>query len=88
LPEFDQQFQRQLTDKQAVCEVLRLTVSGNAQQKLYFLYLAQKKFMQVMHQVGYKIGFTIIEQPFMLSFYQAINPKAYFHCGYCDLNND
>lgn len=88
LPEFDQQFQLQLADKRAVCEVLRLTVSGNAQQKLYFLYLAQKKFMQVMHQVGYKIGFTIIEQPFMLSFYQAINPKAYFHCGYCDLNND
>ncbi|MGC7892810.1 acyl-homoserine-lactone synthase [Vibrio anguillarum] len=88
LPEFDQQFQLQLVDKRAVCEVLRLTVSGNAQQKLYFLYLAQKKFMQVMHQVGYKIGFTIIEQPFMLSFYQAINPKAYFHCGYCDLNND
>ncbi|WP_425536072.1 acyl-homoserine-lactone synthase, partial [Escherichia coli] len=46
-----------------MCEILRLTVSGNTQQKLYFLYLAQKELMSVLHQVGYKIGFTIIEQP-------------------------
>lgn len=88
LPEFDSEFKLQLADTQAVCEVLRLTVSGNAQQKLYFLYLAQKELMSVLHQTGYKIGFTIIEQPFMLNFYQAIDAKAYFHSGYCDLNND
>ncbi|MGF1754234.1 acyl-homoserine-lactone synthase [Vibrio makurazakiensis] len=88
LPEFDKEFQLQLSDKKAVCEVLRLTVSGNTQQKLYFLYLAQKELMSLMHQVGYKIGFTIIEQPFMLKFYQAIDPTAYFHSGYCELNGD
>lgn len=88
LPEFDNQFQLQLTDERAICEILRLTVSGNTQQKLYFLYLAQKELMSVLHQVGYKIGFTIIEQPFMLQFYQAIDPKAYFHSGYCELNGD
>ncbi|PMK95390.1 acyl-homoserine-lactone synthase [Vibrio lentus] len=88
LPEFDNQFQLQLSDTQSICEVLRLTVSGNTQQKIYFLYLAQKELMSVLHQVGYKIGFTIIEQPFMLQFYQAIDPKAYFHSGYCELNDD
>lgn len=88
LPEFDQQFQLQLSDKRALCEVLRLTVSGNTQQKLYFLYLAQKELMSVLHQIGYKIGLTIIEQPFMLQFYQTIDSKAYFHSGYCELNND
>ena len=88
LPEFDQQFQLQLSDKDALCEVLRLTVSGNIQQKLYFLYLAQKELMSVLHQLGYKIGFTIIEQPFMLQFYQTIEPNAYFHSGYCELNDD
>lgn len=88
LPEFDSTFQLQLSDTQAICEVLRLTVSGNTQQKLYFLYLAQKELMSVLHQVGYKIGFTIIEQPFMLQFYQSIDPKAYFHSGYCELNDD
>lgn len=88
LPEFDNEFKLQLSDTQAVCEVLRLTVSGNAQQKLYFLYLAQKELMSVLHQTGYKIGFTIIEQPFMLNFYRAIDAKAYFHSGYCDLNDD
>lgn len=88
LPKFDNQFQLQLSETRAICEVLRLTVSGNTQQKLYFLYLAQKELMSVLHQVGYKIGFTIIEQPFMLQFYQAIDPKAYFHSGYCELNDD
>ncbi|ASU23799.1 acyl-homoserine-lactone synthase [Vibrio qinghaiensis] len=88
LPKFDQQFRRQLTDTRAVCEVLRFTVSGNAQQKLYFLYLAQKKFMHVMHQLGYKLGLFATAQSFMLNFYQAVDPKAYFHCGNCDLNSD
>ena len=88
LPEFDDEFKLQLSDVDAVCEVLRLTVSGNTQQKLYFLYLAQKELMSVLHQSGYKIGFTIIEQPFMLNFYQVIDKKAYFHSGGCDLNND
>ncbi|CAH7425562.1 Acyl-homoserine-lactone synthase LuxM [Vibrio chagasii] len=88
LPEFDSTFHLQLSDTKAICEVLRLTVSGNTQQKLYFLYLAQKELMSVLHQVGYKAGFTIIEQPFMLQFYQAIDPKAYFHSGFCELNND
>ncbi|MBF4444022.1 acyl-homoserine-lactone synthase, partial [Vibrio anguillarum] len=82
------QFRRQLTGTQAVCEVLRLTVSGNAQQKLYFLYLAQKKLIQILNQMGYKIGFTIIEQPFILNFYQTIEPKSYFRSGYNDLNNN
>ncbi|PQJ59254.1 acyl-homoserine-lactone synthase [Vibrio jasicida] len=88
LLEFDREFKLLLSDTQSVCEVLRLTVSGNAQQKLYFLYLAQKELMNVLYQAGYKVGFTIIEQPFMLNFYQSIDKKAYFHSGYCDLNND
>lgn len=88
LPEFDSKFKLLLSETQSVCEVLRLTVSGNAQQKLYFLYLAQKELMNVLHQAGYKVGFTIIEQAFMLNFYQSIDKKAYFHSGYCDLNND
>ncbi|MEZ9980947.1 acyl-homoserine-lactone synthase [Vibrio cyclitrophicus] len=88
LVEFDNHFQLQLSDKNAVCEVLRLTVSGNTQQKLYFLYLAQKELMNALHQIEYKVGFTIIEQPFMLQFYQATDPKAYFHSGYCELNDD
>ncbi|MCX2759733.1 acyl-homoserine-lactone synthase [Vibrio sp. Sgm 22] len=88
LVEFDNHFQLQLSDKSAVCEVLRLTVSGNTQQKLYFLYLAQKELMNALHQTEYKVGFTIIEQPFMLHFYQAIDSNAYFHSGYCELNDD
>ena len=88
LAEFDHKFQLQLSNTQAVCEVLRLTVNGNTQQKLYFLYLAQKELMNTLHRSGYKIGFTIIEQPFMLKFYRVIDQKAYINSGYCDLNSD
>ncbi|WP_332399011.1 acyl-homoserine-lactone synthase [Vibrio metschnikovii] len=88
LPEFDRQFRLRLSAKSAVCEILRLTVSGNTQQKLYFLYLAQKKLVRILNQAGYKISFTIIDQPFILNFYKTIEPKAYFHSGYCNLNND
>lgn len=68
--------------------MLRLTVSGSVQHKLYFLYLAQKELMNVLFQSGYKVGFTIIEQAFMLNFYKSIDSKAYFHSGYCDINGD
>ncbi|HBC3857261.1 acyl-homoserine-lactone synthase OpaM [Vibrio parahaemolyticus] len=85
---FDQAFQTHITKTETVCEVLRLTVSGSVQHKLYFLYLAQKELMNVLFQSGYKVGFTIIEQAFMLNFYQSIDSKAYFHSGYCDINGD
>ncbi|MCW0469355.1 acyl-homoserine-lactone synthase [Vibrio chagasii] len=43
LPEFDSTFHLQHRILKAImAKVLRLTVSGNTQQKLYFLYLAQK----------------------------------------------
>ncbi|MFA0242619.1 MULTISPECIES: acyl-homoserine-lactone synthase LuxM [Vibrio] len=86
IPEFDNKFQLQLAEMQAVCEILRLTVSGNIQQKVYFLYLAQKEMLNLLHQAGYKIGFTIIDQPLILDFYKAIEPQAYLPLGSCDLN--
>ncbi|WP_435250332.1 acyl-homoserine-lactone synthase [Vibrio sp. nBUS_14] len=86
LPEFDNQFQLQLSDTQAICEVLRLTVSGNTRQKLYFLYLAQKEILSLLYQTGYKVGFTIIDQPLIFDFYKSIGPKAYLLLGFCDLN--
>ncbi|MCV6071687.1 acyl-homoserine-lactone synthase, partial [Escherichia coli] len=73
LIEFDAQFQSRVKNSEAVCEVLRLTVGGNIQQKLYFLYLAQKTMMSELYKAGYKLGFTIIEQVFMLNFYQSID---------------
>ncbi|ELB2804602.1 MULTISPECIES: acyl-homoserine-lactone synthase [Vibrio] len=85
---FDAQFQSHVKNTEAVCEVLRLTVGGNIQQKLYFLYLAQKTMMSELYKAGYKLGFTIIEQVFMLNFYQSIDLSAYFHSGYRDINGD
>ncbi|CAM3133068.1 MULTISPECIES: acyl-homoserine-lactone synthase [Vibrio] len=88
LSEFDHYFKRTLSNTEQVCEVLRLAVNGSTQQKLYFLYLAQKKLMNLMHKSGYKFGFTVIEQVFMLNYYQSISENAYFHAGYCDINDD
>ncbi|ARC94271.1 acyl-homoserine-lactone synthase [Vibrio coralliilyticus] len=88
LSEFDHHFKLALSKPEQVCEVLRLAVNGSTQQKLYFLYLAQKKLMSLMQQKGYKFGFTVIEQVFMLNYYQSIGENAYFHAGYCDINDD
>lgn len=88
LPEFDRQFQLRLSNKQSVCEVLRFTVSGNAKQKLYFVYLAQKEIIRLLCQAGYKISLFATAQPFILNFYKTIDNNAYCNFGHCDLNND
>ncbi|EKO3671819.1 acyl-homoserine-lactone synthase [Vibrio metschnikovii] len=88
LPEFDRQFRLRLSAKNRVCEVLRFTVSGNAKQKLYFVYLAQKEIIRLLCLAGYKVSLFATAQPFILNFYQSIEQNAYFYFGYCDLNNN
>lgn len=86
--QFDSKFSMNLARTNAVCELLRFTVSGTRQQKLYFLYLGQKKLMTTLHEAGYRIGFTIIGKPCMHNFNRSIDKKAYFHSSCCDINSD
>ncbi|MDX1303222.1 acyl-homoserine-lactone synthase [Photobacterium sp.] len=86
--EFNQILAFNLDNTSSICEVLRLTVSGTHQQRLYYLYLTQKLLMSTLCNAGYVVGLTIIEQPFMLNFYKAIDKRAYFHSCYCDINGE
>ncbi|HHF2885143.1 acyl-homoserine-lactone synthase [Vibrio diabolicus] len=88
IEEFDNIVKTALINKHKVCEILRLAVTGNTRQKLYYIYLTQKKLTQLLHELGYKISFTVIDQPFILDFYSNIKEEGYYNLGFCDLNND
>ncbi|MGF1743124.1 acyl-homoserine-lactone synthase [Vibrio profundum] len=83
---FEQDFQKKLNNTSHLCEVLRLTVSGSIRQRVYFLYLAQKRLMAELVQMGYKFSLTIIEQPLMLRFYSRLQTKGYFNTSYQYIN--
>ena len=83
---FEQDFQEKLNGTRHLCEVLRLTVSGSVRQRVYFLYLAQKRLMAELVQRGYKFSLTIIEQPLMLRFYFRLQTKGYFNTSYQYIN--
>ncbi|EDP58026.1 acyl-homoserine-lactone synthase [Vibrio sp. AND4] len=88
IEEFDNTFKKALKDKHKVCEILRLAISGNTRQKLFFIYLTQKKLAQVLYTHGYKVSFTVIDQPFILDFYSNLKEGGYCSLGFCDLNNN
>ncbi|MCG7498105.1 acyl-homoserine-lactone synthase [Vibrio sp. Of7-15] len=86
--DFESSLSRQLLRTEAVCEVLRLTVSGTQKQRMYHLYLGQKMLMRELVKQGYSLAFTIIELPAMLHFYQSLHSAAYMHSSYQDINKN
>ncbi|PSU98195.1 acyl-homoserine-lactone synthase [Photobacterium kishitanii] len=89
--EFETQLADTLIDDKAICEVLRLTVSGPSAKRQFFLYQSQKMLMKILHEQGKPIVFTIIEQPSMILFYQALNRDShtelpYINTAYQDVN--
>lgn len=86
--DFESSLSRQLLRTEAVCEVLRLTVSGTQKQRMYHLYLGQKMLMRELVKQGFSLAFTIIELPVMLHFYQSLCSAAYMHSSYQDINKN
>ncbi len=74
-----------ITDK--ICEVLRLTVNGSMQQCAFYLYLTQKRLMKHLDELGYKLTLTIIEQPWMIRFYNTLQLNWYSHTSRKDFND-
>ncbi|WP_051680331.1 acyl-homoserine-lactone synthase [Vibrio rhizosphaerae] len=72
----------------AVCEVLRLTVSGSKNLRFFLLYLCQKLLMKQLVKYGKKLSFTIIEQPIMLNLYRVLDRVCYLNRSYCDINQE
>ncbi|QMV14030.1 acyl-homoserine-lactone synthase [Vibrio spartinae] len=86
--EFESSFSECIKNTDAVCEVLRLTVSGSKNLRFFLLYLCQKLLMKQLVKYGKKLSFTIIEQPIMLNLYKALDRVCYLNRSYCDINQE
>ncbi|CAH0540415.1 Acyl-homoserine-lactone synthase LuxM [Vibrio marisflavi CECT 7928] len=84
---FETDFQDKLLKKNHICELLRLTVSGTIRQKVYYLYLAQKHLAKAVYDLGYDFCLTIIEQPFLLNYYENLNNNSYISTSCYQMDN-
>lgn len=66
-----------MSNQQACCEIIRLTVSGTTAQKLFYLYLSQKRLMQRLVERSLQLAFVVIEQPLMIQFYASLPNDAF-----------
>jgi len=62
-----------IKDKNTVCGVIRFTINGKKTKLNYYMYLAQKGLANALYNSGRDMIFSIIEQPAMVYFYQAMN---------------
>ena len=62
-----------IPNKADACGVIRFTVNGPSSKMNYYMYLAQKGLANALYQSGRHYIFSIIEQPAMVLFYQAMN---------------
>lgn len=62
-----------IEDKTSICGVIRFTISGQTSKINYHMYLAQKGLANALYDTGRDMIFSIIEQPAMVLFYQAMN---------------
>ncbi|TCK51981.1 acyl-homoserine-lactone synthase [Celerinatantimonas diazotrophica] len=79
-------FSNYLDDYDAICEVLRLTVSGPKSFRYFLLYLCQKHLMKQLVDYGKLLSFTIIEQPVMLNLYKKLSSTCYLSRCYNYIN--
>jgi len=84
--QFDSMLWSNLSMPEQSCEIIRLTVSGTTAQRLFFLYLAQKRLMQQLHDAEFNIAFVIIEQPLMIQYYASLPSDVYLPLSSCQLS--
>ncbi|MEH0741688.1 hypothetical protein H4F05_09170 [Vibrio cholerae] len=69
---YEQQLWQSLHHPHRCCEIIRMTVSGSRKQRLFFLYLAQKRLIAWLDSQQYQLGFVVIEQPLMIDYYKSL----------------
>ncbi|MDE1334267.1 acyl-homoserine-lactone synthase [Vibrio aestuarianus] len=84
---FEKNFIENILEKNRICEVIRLSVSGTDQECTFYLFLTQKYLMRELDKRGFSIAYTIIEQPWMMNFYQGLKLNSYFSSSYKNLND-
>ncbi|MFB9215164.1 acyl-homoserine-lactone synthase [Vibrio sinaloensis] len=87
IAEFDRSLWNRQSRPQQSCEIIRLTVSGSTTQKLFFLYLSQKRLMQRLVEHDFLLAFVVIEQPLMIHYYNSLANGAYYTFGSCIIAN-
>ncbi|MCG9724583.1 acyl-homoserine-lactone synthase [Vibrio brasiliensis] len=75
--QFENSLWQQITRPEECCEIVRLTVSGNQTEMIFFLYLAQKRLMEQLVALRYQIAFVVIEQPLMIQYYLSQGEAVY-----------
>ncbi|MGD8115735.1 acyl-homoserine-lactone synthase [Vibrio sp. TRT 29B02] len=74
---FENSLWQKIVSHQQCCEIIRLTVSGNQSQMIFYLYLAQKRLMEQLFSLRYKIAFVVIEQPLMIQYYLSLGETVF-----------
>ncbi|WP_070965229.1 acyl-homoserine-lactone synthase [Vibrio sonorensis] len=87
LKQFDELCWPNLIEPEKVVEILRLTTAGRPTERMYILYLVQKRIAETFSSQGYKMILTIIDQPWLLLFYQGLSEGAYIHIAKMKINN-
>ncbi|MDW6003656.1 acyl-homoserine-lactone synthase [Vibrio mangrovi] len=77
-----------ISDTHAVCEILRLTVSGPSRLRFFLIFLCQKHLAKQLIAIGKKLSYTIIELPIMLDLYDSFGKNCYLNSSSCDINNN
>ncbi|MDF2186183.1 acyl-homoserine-lactone synthase [Grimontia hollisae] len=70
---FDYSLLRTVIRKPAVCEIIRMAISGPREKLNHVLYLTLKYLTLKLADIGLEVAYTIVEQPSIIGFYQSIN---------------
>ncbi|MDF9398734.1 acyl-homoserine-lactone synthase [Vibrio sp. 1180_3] len=84
---FEKYFDETILKKNHICEVIRLSVSGTVQECIFYLFLTQKHLIRELDAMGFYMAYVIIEQPWLMNFYQELELDCYFSISYKNLND-
>ncbi|KXF82323.1 acyl-homoserine-lactone synthase [Enterovibrio coralii] len=62
-----------ISQKDAVCEIIRMAISGPREKLNHILFSTLKNLTISLAEIGLEVAYTIVEQPSILSFYQSVN---------------
>ncbi|WP_232471984.1 acyl-homoserine-lactone synthase [Vibrio gazogenes] len=88
IPYNDSIIEDNLLDTNAVCEILRLTVSGPHRLRIFLIFLCQKHLAKQLIAIGKKLSYTIVELSIMLDLYDFFGKESYLNSSCCDINNN
>lgn len=74
-----------IADRNIICEVIRLTASGNSYNQLFILYLAQKKITHLLHINHMELAFIVTEQAMEVAFYNSLGGNIFQNIGTADI---